>query len=263
MYTINVFQTDALMTVTDCKRTVPWEQLFYSNDEWFRKAVEEKFLYIFQYGRVGFFNLYNGSKKEVFKEIRRLGNEFNTDNNAKELNIVVPKYDKEISFNKMAFSDFDVVALRKVLHTIILSVALEKYAKTTDVLWTIITLQNNNLKENGKLSISHKILKKHIGTTFSLKNKIAEKNFIFNSLVNDSFENTDCNNLDLELKNTFSLRKRLLKTNRRLAIIQENLELFKAILDQKESSRLEWIIILLIAIEIVDLFVLRFLKWII
>ena len=45
----------------------------------------------------------------------------------------------------------------------------------------------------------------------------------------------------------------------RTAIIKEDLELFKDIMDHKESSKLEWIIILIL-VEVVDLFVLRLLK---
>jgi len=41
------------------------------------------------------------------------------------------------------------------------------------------------------------------------------------------------------------------------AIIKEDLELFKDIMDHRESSKLEWIIIALILLEVVDLFVFR------
>ena len=56
MYHVNVYQTDAMMTVSDCDRTLSWEELFATSGELLEKIGEEKFLYIFQYGKVGFFN---------------------------------------------------------------------------------------------------------------------------------------------------------------------------------------------------------------
>jgi len=44
------------------------------------------------------------------------------------------------------------------------------------------------------------------------------------------------------------------------AIIKEDLELFKDIMDHRESSKLEWIIVLLILVEVVDAFVIRILN---
>ncbi len=260
MYNVNVYQTDAIMAATDCKRTLPWEQLLVNTDELLRKIGEEKFLYIFQYGMVGFFNLSKDNKKEVFDELKQLSNGFNTSHNSKELNIVVKRGTGEISFDKMTLPDFDSVALRRVLHVIIQFVAIDKYSQTTEQLLSIITSQNNSLKKSGKLNISHSKLKMHIGTVFSIKYEIAENERIFNNL-GQTYGHTEYNNSNLAFGKKFGPNNGFQRIKDRMKTIQENLELFKAILDQKESSRLEWIIIILIAVEIIDLFVLRFFKW--
>ena len=59
------------------------------------------------------------------------------------------------------------------------------------------------------------------------------------------------------LKQTFDLKDRYHVIHDRIEIIKENLELFKDIMDHRESSRLEWIIIILILVEVIDMFILK------
>ena len=73
-------------------------------------------------------------------------------------------------------------------------------------------------------------------------------------------ENEALNNLNTALKQSFDIKDRYRYIFERIGIIKEDLELFKDIMDHKESSKLEWIIIILILVEVVDLFVLRLLK---
>lgn len=260
VYNVNVYQTDATLTISDCKWVLPWEELFSSNQDVLEKIEEERFLYVFQFGMVGFFNPSKHGKSEICRELRQLYKKIHTDCSANELNVVIHKNTCEFSFNKVALPPLDEIALRKLLYTIAQSVALDKYTKIIQRLWTITTEQNALLRAHGKLNISPRQLKKHLGSLWAIKTEIAEKVNDLNTFQ-DNYENANTTNIDIALRQAFVFPDSLLKTNERLAIIQENLELFKAILDQKESSRLEWIIIILIAVEIVDLFVLRFLKW--
>jgi uncharacterized Rmd1/YagE family protein len=71
------------------------------------------------------------------------------------------------------------------------------------------------------------------------------------------WDDPDLTKLDADLKQTFDLRNRNRHLHDRLDIIKENLELFKDIWDHRESSMLEWIIILLILVEVVDLFLVK------
>ena len=68
------------------------------------------------------------------------------------------------------------------------------------------------------------------------------------------------NRLHIALKQTFDLKDRYRYIYERTAIIKEDLELFKDIMEHRESSKLEWIIIILILVEVADLFSFRILK---
>ena len=115
-----------------------------------------------------------------------------------------------------------------------------------------------NLENKGKLDISGNKLKRFIGKILNIKNKISENLYIFDS-PDITWEDELLNKLNLELKQTFDLKDRYHVIHDRIDIIKENLELFKDIMDHRESSRLEWIIIILILVEVVDMFILKLL----
>jgi uncharacterized Rmd1/YagE family protein len=108
------------------------------------------------------------------------------------------------------------------------------------------------LEKKGKLDISGINLKKYIGKTLNLKNRIAENLYIFDSPP-ETWENENLNKVDVELKRTFDLQERFRNVQEGLEIVKENLELFKDIMQYRNSNLLEWIIIILIFVEVMNL----------
>ncbi len=108
------------------------------------------------------------------------------------------------------------------------------------------------MKLKSKLDISGKNLKKYIGKTLNLKNRIAENLYIFDSPP-ETWEDEQLNKIDVGLKKTFDLQERFRNISEGLQIIKDNLELFKDILQYRNSNMLEWIIIILIAVEVLNL----------
>jgi uncharacterized Rmd1/YagE family protein len=104
------------------------------------------------------------------------------------------------------------------------------------------------------LDISGNQLKRVIGKILNIKNKISENLYIFDA-PESTWEDEQLNRLNLALKQTFDLKDRYNLIHDRIDIIKENLELFKSIMDHKESSQLDWIIIILIVIEVIDMFI--------
>ena len=134
------------------------------------------------------------------------------------------------------------------------SVALNRYAVITEDILIETNKHTSYLENKGKLDISGYKLKRFIGKVLNIKNKISENLYIFDS-PEITWENEQLNKLNLELKQTFELTDRYRLIHDRIEIIKENLDLFKDIMDHKESNRLELIIIILIVIEVVDLII--------
>jgi uncharacterized Rmd1/YagE family protein len=153
-------------------------------------------------------------------------------------------------------TDFDTEVIRLIMLNTSQSVALDKYLEITDQLLSETSQYVDALELTGKLKISGKRLKRFIGHVLKIKNQISENLYIFDS-PDITWENEALNKLNVSLKQTFDLKDRYRYIYERTAIIKEDLELFKDIMDHRESSKLEWIIILLILVEVVDVFFLR------
>ena len=134
------------------------------------------------------------------------------------------------------------------------SVALDHYSRQTDILLEETNRHTQKLEFKGSLDLSGINLKKYIGRTLNLKNRIAENLYIFDS-PEETWEDENLNKLDIGLKKTFDLQTRFRDIQEGLQIVKENLELFKDLLQYRNSTQLEWIIIILILVEVIKLFV--------
>jgi len=71
----------------------------------------------------------------------------------------------------------------------------------------------------------------------------------------EAWEDENLNKIDLGLKRTFDLQERFRDIREGLEIIKENLELFKDLLQYRNSTLLEWIVIILVFLEVLDLLI--------
>ena len=75
-----------------------------------------------------------------------------------------------------------------------------------------------------------------------------------------TWEDENLNKIDIGMKRTFDLQDRYRDIREGLEIIKENLELFKDLLQYRQSTFLEWIVIMLIFLEVLNLVIDRFFK---
>jgi uncharacterized Rmd1/YagE family protein len=228
-------------------------ELYYSDsDELFYKLGDEQFIYVFKYGVVCFFN-YDAVKISGFLQLitefcknrfeESLSEEYLIETNAKE---------NRIGYNKIEVKEADIETLRLIMLNVSQSVALDYYSEQTTRLLEETNYHTQILEKKGTLGISGNNLKRYIGKTLILKNRIAENLYIFDSPP-ETWEDENLNKIHNELKRTFDLQERFRNVSEGLQIVKENLELFKDILQYRNSNLLEWIVIILIAVEVLNL----------
>ncbi|QRM88275.1 RMD1 family protein [Lacinutrix sp. WUR7] len=254
MYKVVAYQVAHTIHIKASKQQLQWQLLFQDSDELYYKSSENKFIYIFQYGMVSFFNM-NASEIEVaLEEIKPFCTTYFSEKLSEDIQIEVQENALKVEFNKVILPELNDEMIRLVMLNASQSVALDRYADITEELLIETHEHTKYLENKGKLDISGNTLKRFIGRVLNIKNRISENLYIFDS-PDSTWENEQLNKLNQELKVSFDLKDRYRLIHDRIEIIKENLELFKDIMDHKESSRLEWIIIILIVIEVVDMFI--------
>jgi len=223
------------------------EELFYD-------IGNQKYLYVFKHGIVSFIG-YSETEMSAFLQLikpycknyieQRLSDEFDIETGAPSV---------IYGFSKVEIPKADIETLRLIMLNVSQSVALDYYDQQTNLLLAETNYHTQILEKKGKIELGGINLKKYIGRTLNLKNKIAANLYIFDS-PEETWENEALNQLDVGLKKTFELQSRFRNVHEGLAIVKENLELLRDLLQNRNSARLEWIIIILILVEVINLLV--------
>ena len=214
-------------------------------------ADTNRFLYVFDYGVVVFANYDELAKSEFVRFVKNYATTLVELDLFEEYRIELDtKLHKPIVKNDyVSIHHVDPSVLRIVMLNTGQSVALEYYEMLTDDLITSSKLYIQELEQRGKLSISKTNLLKYIGKVLNVKNSIVDNLYILDD-PNLVWDNEELNLLNRNLKANFDINTRFKDLDYRLQIVEDNLKLFTDVLNVRESSRLEWIIIILILIEI-------------
>jgi required for meiotic nuclear division protein 1 len=226
-------------------------KLHYSDsDELFYEESPDHYIYIFKYGVVSFFNFEAIEASNFLQFISSFCRNRFTEDLSDAFFIETNAPENRITYNKIDITGNEREVIRMIMLNVSESVALDHYSQQTSRLMEETNDHTQVLEKKGRLIISGTNLKKFIGKTLLLKNRISANLYIFDS-PDETWENEQLDKLDSELKKHFELQDRFRNVSEGLSIVKENLELFKDILQYRNSVRLEWVIIVLIAIEVI------------
>lgn len=254
MYSVIAYQVASSINIKESKSHLKWNLLFSDSDEIFYRKDSEKFIYFFHHGIVSFFNMHDTEIEEALLEIKPFCKEYVSEKQLEDFYVTVKPNILKVEFEHVILPSLDEEMLRLVMFNVSQSVALSRHSIISEQLLTETNLHTQYLENHGKLDISGNNLKRFIGRTLNVKNRISENLYIFDS-PDITWENEELNKLNKDLKLCFELKERYRLIHDRIQIIKENLDLFKDIMDHNDSKKMEWIIIILILIEVIDLFV--------
>ncbi|MBC8110700.1 MAG: RMD1 family protein [Verrucomicrobia bacterium] len=228
--------------------------IFANNSEIFYKQATDKFFYVLIFGVVIFAGFNDLEKSELLKFMKGyteddIAGEFKDD--------LTVKIDSSISltvnYNSIVVNKLTDDALRIIMLNIGQSVALDYYEALSFEILNSTKKFIVELEATGNIKKSKVELLKFIGRTLNVKHSIIDNLYIFDA-PDIVWESEYLEKLDEGLKKIFDLRMRYRDIDYRLKIVQENLTLFTELLQNRESNRLEWTVIILILIEVFHIF---------
>jgi len=160
----------------------------------------------------------------------------------------------EIEFDHITIGEPDPVSIKLIMLNISQSVALNYYSKQTAKLLENIQNYTLQLEKYGNFRIGWMKLKMFIGKALTIKNRIANNLYIFDTPP-IAWDNEYLNKIDRGMKKEFDLQGRTRNIHDDIKIITENLDLFTNFVFHRRSTYLEWIVILLIFIEVMNILI--------
>ena len=245
------------LDIAQCATLSLGQLLFGDRDELFYRN-QEGYLYLFKYGIISYYNIPETTVNQIKLQLKEFATGWGVSDfeDSIPLKLTTNPVVKRVKTNEVELKEDNQEGIRLTLMHLAQSVALDYYANLSEQIMKETRMHTTNLELHGKLDIGGKKLKRHIGHVLNINNQISENLYIFDS-HEVTWEDVSLDYLDQDLKRLFDLKERYRTIKEQGAIIKENLSLFKDIMDHKESSRLEWIIIILILVEVLDLFIMR------
>ena len=247
------YQAADFIDIKSLRQAINGNLLYKDASELFYKMGTSQYLYLFRYGVISFFNYKPEEISSFFGVLKPYCRNFFTPDFNDELIVETNAPDNKISHNKIEIKNDNPEVIRMIMLNVSQSVTLDYYSDQTEKLLEETNSHTQLLARRGRLIISGRKLKKFIGETLLLKNRIAENLYIFDSPP-ETWENEQLDKLHNELKKSFDLQDRFRDVSEGLQIVKDNLELFKDILQYRTSLLLEWIVIILIAVEVINFF---------
>ncbi|OFX26979.1 MAG: hypothetical protein A2041_10775 [Bacteroidetes bacterium GWA2_31_9b] len=229
--------------------------LFYNDSsELMYFSENNKFFQILIYGVVVFSGYDEIKMSEIIEFIKPYCKNLLSEKMEEEFQINIVKDNDIFGYNEISISRFDPMIMRIIMLNVAQSVSLDYFSNQAEILLDITQRRTYQLEKTGKLKISGKRLRKFIAQSLNLKNRIAENLYIFDSPP-EAWENEYLDKIDRELKKLFDINTRYRSIIEDINIIKENLDLFKDLMQHQRSNMLEWIIIILILVEIINIII--------
>jgi uncharacterized Rmd1/YagE family protein len=167
-----------------------------------------------------------------------------------ELDVVVGSNETKVTFNEVWLRELTLEKIKIISVVLGQSVALERFenevSEALEKFGPVVTA----LQRKGRLRLSQREVLKAIGFALTVRSAVLANLTLFDDPP-ETWESEVLAHLDGLLYDQFDLEERLSAINQKLNYLTDLHSLLMDILSNRKSQRLEWIIILLIFIEIV------------
>lgn len=212
---------------------------------------QDSWCYVKNYGSIVFLNVPENKRAEITDTI--------LDDYLELLEMPAEEFEVVVDSVKEIKAEHGVIIVPQlsidVAHVLCInlaqSVALVDFLAKSEKLLEQSGEFSEQLVKYGKIGLSRKSVRQMIGATMQLKNKVSENLYVFDT-PDVAWSDETLSTIDFQMNKELEIERRHHGLQLSLATIKENLDLYQNILQHRHSSTLEWIIILLILFEILQ-----------
>jgi required for meiotic nuclear division protein 1 len=261
MLKIEAYQVSETLNLKKFRSEFVGEPIYSSTWELFYVQENGRYFYLLGYGVIVFANYDQLAKSEFLRFIKPymespLNLEFSDDFDVD----VVENVEKPVfKYDSLVISKYNEEVLRIIMLNIAQSVALDYYEHLSLSIINTTNIYVTQLEKFGSVRISKKALLKFIGRTLNVKNSIVDNLYIMDD-PGAVWENEYLEMVNKGMKDALDIQLRFRDLDYKLKTVQDNLSIFTDLLQHRESKVLEWIIIVLILFEVINVFLREFLE---
>jgi len=227
-------------------------ELFYSTEN-------GGYLYIFNYGVVAFADVTDVDKSRILSHLRNYTQNPLSENYSDDFNISLSDDPKPVfDFDNLCVQVINESLIKNVMFNVAQSVALDFYDHESEKFLEQVNKFTSELEHKGKISLSKRKMLQFIGQTLSRKNRVIDNLYIFD-VPDIVWDDKILDEINTGMVKLFDLRTRFKEVQSNFKNIEDNLAIFMELYQHRMSNLLEWIIIILILIEVADLFLTKWL----
>lgn len=208
------------------------------------------FAFLARFGGVVFWNCSETLIRQIHDELRSLPGLSRLEDQARDfLQVRVGTAEDSVGFSEVRLRELTLEKLRIVSLTLAQSVALEHFEAAVSQAMARFQPVVGALSRTGRLMLPHREVLKLVGFAMEVRAAVLDNLTLFDDPP-ETWESESLAHLDSALYDQFDLDERVGAIREKLAYLQDAGATFLGLLDTRKNHRLEWIIILLILVEI-------------
>ena len=208
------------------------------------------YVFLSRFGGMVFWNCPEALTRQIHEELKSLPGLSRIEEQARDfLTVRVGAPEDAVGFSEVSLRGLTLEKLRIVSLTLAQSVALDHFEATVSRAMERFQPVVRALSHEGKLALPHREVLRMVGFAMEVRAAVLDNLTLFDDPP-ETWESESLAHLDSALYDQFDLEERLGAIREKLSYLQDAGATFLGLLDTQKNHRLEWIIILLILLEI-------------
>lgn len=208
-------------------------------------------IYVERFGAVVFWNCSETLMETFLRDLQELpGTGPRIGSTHDSLSVHVGSETETVGFSAVWLKELTLGKLKVISLALAQSVALDYFETAVSSAMARFHPVVRTLREEGKLGLGHAEILSMVGFAMEIRSVVLENLTLFDDPP-ESWESESLAHLDSELFDQFDLEERINAINQKLLYLKDAGSTLMGVLSNRKSVRLEWIVIILIAIEVI------------